>query len=63
MSNGMLLAGGECSRCYGCGTVNYGKDDATCGSCLGTGREMTALGREMLVLLEELYDIKPKVKA
>jgi hypothetical protein len=50
MRTGMLRTGHRCEECYGSGKFA----DRECHACVGTGRELTPLGRELLKLLRDL---------
>ena len=56
----MLEERESCRYCYGTRTEGE-HDDRTCHRCLGSGRELTELGRELVRFLEEHYGVKPRV--
>lgn len=54
---GMIVEDRECDHCYGTGKAS---DGSRCWHCLGYKRHLTALGREMMLFLEENFVMMPK---
>ena len=55
----MFISDSWCYQCGGSGAV-YGDDDKVCPTCCGTGRDVSAAGRELLAILKEYFNLVPK---
>lgn len=61
--SGMLSCGRSCEECFGAGRRFYGsrtedEDYRECTDCHGTGVMLTALGREVIALMDEVAKIR-----
>lgn len=62
----LFLSHGDCYSCYGSGKAWDHKAkvqiEEPCPSCYGTGSRFTEVGHELVEMLSELFDLKPKTK-
>ena len=47
----------SCDSCYGSGK-DYEDESVSCHRCMGTGRSLTEVGRELILFLRDHYGLK-----